>query len=383
MHGFIWFFLLGMAAAYSNTIPTGLDLKLMKAVTTKLNKNEAISPFVMSSLMTQVLVGARGVTMREMIPVLGVKPPVPWSFLPAYRSAIDYLSTGSSSVTTRVFNRIYVKKRFSLKRSFRRILTRYYRAGVRRFSSPASAAKEINTDVAKVTNNLIKDLVTPGALQNSRVVLVSALYFKGLWKNKFDPRRTSPQSFFTTAGAIQVPMMHLGARVLPYTYKAGSYDAIALPYKDEDYSMVLIRPLSKDTASVRHLRDSLNSMDIARLVSQMQPKNLAVSMPRFKIKTEYKDLETTFKNLGIRTLFTSRADLRGMAYTPLQVNKIILKVLIDVDEKGTEAAGAGAVVVGITSLPPQFILDRPFFAIVWNKKHNMNLFTAYVGSPSS
>nr|QTP96555.1 adult cement protein 12 [Chelonibia testudinaria] len=371
-----WIMLAIIITTDSCSIPTGLDLKLMKTVTTGLAKNQAISPFVMSSLMTQVWLGARGATRREMTPVLGLSRSAPRDFLRAYRSAINYIATGSSKVITGVFNRMYIRRGFSIKPTFKRLLTIYYRASARTFSSASQAAREINTDVAAVTRDRIKKLVTVSQMRLSELALVSALYFKGVWKYTFSP--ATKVSFLTERGEKQVDMMTLKKTELPYAYM-GKYDALLLPYTDENYGMLLIRPLGRSMKTVKALRDSIDSLNVAGIIRKMYVTKVTVSMPRFKIETDYK-LEGAMKSLGIKKIFYPNADFSGIARGPLFVGHIIHKVFIEVNEKGTEAAGAGAVIFTRSS-PVHFNADRPFFAVVYNKKHNINLFSAFIGSP--
>ena len=103
-------------------------------------------------------------------------------------------------------------------------------------------------------------------------------------------------------------------------------------------------------------------------------------MPRFKIETSYDQLETVFPKLGIKEVFTRAADLGNMVNSKLYVGKIIHKAFIEVTAEGTEAAGAGAIITYGSARPVSFTLDRPFFAIVWNRRRRINMFTTYVTS---
>ncbi|XP_043208302.1 serpin B6-like [Amphibalanus amphitrite] len=365
----------------------GLDLKLLKAVTSDLSANRPVSPFVMSTLLSQVWLGARGVTRSEMTPVLGVRPNAPDSFLPSYKSAITYLSTTSANVNTSVFNGIYVKDDTTVKQSFADDLQTYYGAEVNKFSTAKEAADDINAAVAQTTNNLIRDLVSEGGLQGVKMVLVSALYFKALWLDEFPDMNTKQEDFLTNSGIKQVPMMKLKQKYMNYVKIAGKFDAISLPYRDTDYSMVILRPLSRSMSAVQTMLNSLDSVDLAQLTSQMQSKVCDVHMPRFEMKAKYDNLKGEFQSMGMNRVFSNMADLSGISTTSLKVDQIILEVFMNVTEVGTEAAGAAAITIGVTSviIPPptevEFILDRPFIAVVWNSKHKMSLFEAYVGNP--
>ncbi|XP_037090089.1 serpin B9-like [Pollicipes pollicipes] len=369
--------LLIVVALAGAKVPDGLDLKLLKALTTDLSKNQAIAPFVMSTLVTQVWLGAVGDARNEIASVLDIRTEEEQLVI-SYNRAIRSLSDSPSSVTTGVFNRIYIRRGFNINPVFKDILQYYYRSDVKNILSATQAADEINTDVAKATRNRIKDLVSADALQEAVMVLVSALYFKGLWLTPFD--KTVKEPFLTASGDKEVDMMKLFTRV-PYV-KMSSFDAIALPYKDKNYVMLILRPLTRNMAAVSRLRDSLDSLDVADIMKRLRSLSVQISMPRFKITASY-ELQETMSQLGIRTLFTAKADLFTIADGPLTVSNIIHKVFIEVTEKGTEAAGAGAVTIVSTSIRPppiQFTADRPFFAIVWNKRHMINMFSVYMAS---
>ncbi|XP_043208304.1 leukocyte elastase inhibitor-like isoform X1 [Amphibalanus amphitrite] len=372
--GFSWMLATLSPMLGPGLVPRDLDLKLLKELTTDLGKNEAISPFVMSTLMTQVWLAANGTTRDEMTSALGIKGD---AFLLGYQSAIADLKFGQSSATTKVFNGIYAKKGFSIKPNYVCTLDAYYSSKVEQFSSAKEGANAINTAVANTTNNLIPELVTPASLEGASFALVSALYFKGQWYEKFN--NTDPENFLTSSGEKTVDMMRLKSD-LPYM-KTSSYDCVSLQYSNCDYSMLLLRPLNRSMEAVQALRDSLDKMDVQSIANQLRETSVEVKMPRFRIETKYDELEKVFPNLGIKQVFSADADLSNMASEKLQVEKVVHKVVIEVNEEGTVAAGAGAVVAYTASLPVSFILDRPFFAIVWNWRHMVNMFTAYVGSP--
>ena len=311
----------------------------------------------------------------QMSPILGVSDD---SFLSSYQSAIQSLASSTSTVNTKVFNGLYLAAGTTVRANYSQVLSTYYSSSVQTFSSPASGAQSINSAVATATNNLIPDLVSASALTNAVLVLVSALYFKGDWKTEFNASLTKQEQFLTSSGYRTVNMMKLNTEVL---YRdMGSYDVISLPYKDSDYSMVILRPAAQTMASVQSLIDSLDSLDIGNISGQLTNRTVHVALPRFSISAEYGSLETALQSLGIQQLFTS-ADLGNMLHASLSVDKVIHKVKMEVTEQGTQAAGAGALISYGGPMPVWFTLDRPFVAVVWNKQHSINMFTAYVASP--
>ncbi|XP_037088783.1 serine protease inhibitor 42Dd-like, partial [Pollicipes pollicipes] len=337
-------------------------------------RNQAIAPFAMSTLMTQVWLGARGDTRHEMTTVLDIKTGAGSSFLTCYKIAISDFADGPGNITNVVFNRIYIEKRFSINSGFKNVLQEYFHAVVKKFSCTGQAANEINTGVAKATGNRIQNLASESAMR-FKLVLLSAVYFKGLWLTPFEMTVKGP--FLTASGNKQVDMMKLFTRV-PYA-KMSDFDAISLPYTDENYVMLILRPLTRNMAAVSRLKHSLDILDVAVIMRRLRSSSVQITMPRFKIRAGG-FLNRTMSQLGIRKVFTREADLSNIADKFLAVGLIIHKVFIEVTEKGTEAAGAGAV-TDVLPRPVQFMADRPFFAIVWNKKHDINLFSAYVASP--
>ena len=327
------------------------------------------------------------ISVLQLTPVLGVKEAASVSLLFSYKSAISYLSATSKNLNTSVFNGIYVKHDASVRQSFADSLKTYYGAKVSKFSTAKEAATDINAAVAEATRNLIKDLVSEDELQEARMVLVSALYFKAFWLHEFPAWNTRKEDFFTINGIKQVQMMKLMGKDLPYVEIPGKFDAISFPYREKDFSMILLRPLSQSMSAVQTMLNSLSSVDLTQLMSDMESIRCHVHMPRFQIKTKYENLRAIFQSMGVKRVFTNKADLSGMSSESLKIDKIILEVFMNVTEVGTEAAGAGAVTTvgtGYVDPPPtvvHFVLDRPFVAIVWNVKHKLSLFEAYVGSP--
>ena len=324
-----------------------------------------------------------------MTPVLGMRPNAPTVFLSSYKSAISYLSSNSANTNTSVFYGLYIQEDFSVKQSFADKLKTYYNVEVHKFSNSKKAAEDINTAVAETTNNLINDIVSEKDLEKAELVLVSALYFKAAWLNQFSAVDSKPKDFLTSRGYKKVQMMSLKGEYLPYIKIAGKFDAISLTYKDTDYSMIALRPLSQSMSAVQTMLNALSSVDLAQLTSDMRTTRCNVQMPRFEIRKKYLNLKSVFQSMGVKRVFSDKSDLSGMAFEPLKIDKIILEVFMNVTEAGTEAAAAAVILITTTITswrppPPKplnFHLDRPFVAVVWNSKHNMSLFEAYVGSP--
>ncbi|XP_043192779.1 leukocyte elastase inhibitor A-like isoform X1 [Amphibalanus amphitrite] len=366
------------------SVPTALDLPLLQELVADPAENQAVSPFVMSSLMTQVCLGAGGTTRDEMMPILGLEDPetgAELDYLSGYQSAIEHLSSNTTNITVATFNGMYVRPGFSVRPSYRSTLRRVYGSDALSITSPEETAREINAAVAEVTRGKIAELVAANQLQGVDLVLVSALYFKALWQRPFvaDDR---PTPFLTAEGERRLTMMSLPDPTSLLYANLTQFEAVALPYSDPEYSLLLLRPAERSMESVQTLLDMLDTLDMADIYSQMYEISMHVTMPKFKIETDY-SLTEPLTALGIQEIFSQGADFSQMTdERGVFVSDIIHKVFIEVTEEGTEAAGAGAVFF-TRSMPMNFIVDRPFVAVVYNRPLGLNLFSAYVASPES
>ncbi|KAF0303434.1 Serine proteinase inhibitor 2.4 [Amphibalanus amphitrite] len=331
-------------------IPDGLGLRLLAQLTPDLSQNQAISPFVISSLLTQIWLAAAGKTRKE-----------------------------TNGAETGVMNQIYVRKGVSASSSFAQLVRIIYNCTIRQFASSSQAAAEINAEVARVTWGRIQQLVDSTSLEGLSVALVSALYFKDQWQWAFE--RRPELNFVTASGLKKVAMMEM-RKELRYT-RFDTFDAVEIPYKDNRHCMLLLRPLGRNMTAVGELKSKLDSLQPREILESMSTRDTIVTMPPLKLETTY-SLRGALSRLGIRKLFTARAELPRFSGVAITASDLYHKVFLEVNEKGTEAAAAGAVILARSASrdqPVLFYLDRPFFAIVFNKRYNCNVFSAYVASP--
>ncbi|XP_043231218.1 antichymotrypsin-2-like [Amphibalanus amphitrite] len=364
-------------------IPDGLGLRLLAQLTPDLSQNQAISPFVISSLLTQMWLAAAGQTRKEIAKALGLKgsnkTAIAYNFLPSYRDAIEDFSSQTNGAETGVMNQIYVRKGVSASSSFAQLVRIIYNCTIRQFASSSQAAAEINAEVARVTWGRIQQLVDSTSLEGLSVALVSALYFKDQWQWAF--KRRPELNFVTASGLKKVAMMEM-RKELRYT-RFDTFDAVEIPYKDNRHCMLLLRPLGKNMTAVSELRSKLDSLQPREILESMSTRDTVVTMPPLKLETTY-SLRGALSRLGIRKLFTAGAELPMFSGMAITASDLYHKVFLEVNEKGTEAAAAGAVILARSASrdqPVLFYLDRPFFAIVFNKRYNFNVFSAYVASP--
>lgn len=191
-------------------------------------------------------------------------------------------------ITLDVANNIYVKQGYQIKNSFKDIATKKFHSGIEaiNFADNVASANTINRWVEQKTNDKIKDLISSDALSDdTRLVLVNAIYFKGNWQNKFNKALTAPGSFFVNENdSVDVQYMHVKAH-----FKFGYFEdldatAIELPYVDSNVSFIVVLPNKRDGLSL--LEAKMKEYDITKLTQQLYRQEVEVTLPKFKIEYE-------------------------------------------------------------------------------------------------
>lgn len=248
-------------------------------------------------------------------------------------------------------------------------------------NSPDTARTVINRWVSLNTAFKINHLLPPNAITAlTRLVLTNAIYFKADWQAPFEKAYTRDRPFFLPDGSpVAVPFME---QVHHFNYYAveGDVAAIELPYQGETVSMLVLLPAE---GTFHHFESSLDKTRIDTIVSGLEEREVHLSFPAFSFEWGA-SLVTLFKQLGMTDAF-AHADFSGInGETNLYISDIFHKAFISVDEKGTEAAAATAVIVGETAVPgPDVILtvDHPFVLLIREKTTGTILFLGRVTDP--
>jgi len=263
-----------------------------------------------------------------------------------------------------------------------------YGAGLREvdFKTATEPARlTINKWVEEQTNEKIKDLLPQGTVKpTTRLVLTNAIYFKGDWADQFDKKLTTDAPFKLSAGkSVQVPLMH---RKGDYGYaETKKAKMLRLPYAGKDLSMLVFLP--KRGFDLGPLVKVLAKADLDKAVKGLRTQEVDVFIPRFKMTSKFSLAETLTK-MGMVDAFSDKAaDFSGMnGQKDLFISAVVHKAFVDVNEKGTEAAAATGVVVGITSVPLKpkvFRADRPFVFMIRHDKTGAILFLGRVMNPKA
>lgn len=353
--------------------------------------NLVFSPYSIMMALAMARAGARGVNAAEMDAVLHAPKPTPQSLdsgLNALNSHIASVCTeqsgdGSERPRLDVANSLWAQRGFAIEPKFLETLATYYGAGlniVDFMNAPESARQEINRWVSKRTNEKIPELLAKGVITPlTALVLANALYLKATWEFPFNPKSTKPDLFTTDSGkTITVPMMTGPGADLGYLSRDDCF-AVDLPYVGHQLAMAVIVPTR---TRLIEWEASLTGTALTQLLTGFSQVRAQVRMPSWTFRLPA-DLGDILKSLGMSTAFTGNADFTGITrQTRLQISKVVHETFISVDEKGTEAASATAVIIDRTSLPMTLTIDRPFLYVIHDLAYGTPLFVGKVGDPT-
>ncbi|MFW6055779.1 MAG: serpin family protein [Chloroflexota bacterium] len=284
-----------------------------------------------------------------------------------------------------VVNAIWGQKGYSFLSDYLDTLAVNYGAGLRVLDfeqAPEESRVVINDWVEEQTEDRIQDLIPQGAIDAlTRLVLTNAVYFNAAWESQFEERDTNDGDFHLLDGnVVEVPMMKQTAWFRHADYE--DYAAIELPYDGGELSMVVLMP---DEGKFEEFEESLDFSVVQTAIDGLSGSRVVLTMPRFGMETSF-NLKDALSTLGMGTAFEpDAADFSGMDGTQdLYITDVVHKAFVEVDEAGTEAAAATAVVVGATSAPTEpveFTIDRPFVFLIRDIQTGSILFLGRVVNP--
>ena len=295
----------------------------------------------------------------------------------------EYLDESAQPLEFNNANSLWLQEDFEVNQIFIDQLKVNYNAGLQLvdFSKPEEARQAINLWIAAQTNDKIKDMLPEGVLNElTRMVIVNAIYFKAAWSHQFDETNTQKLPFHLLDGSEkEVEMMNTS-----FTGKAtsnDSYQAVSLPYEGGNYAMAAIMPFGNFYDFEQKLGDNLD--DIFEALAGNASIN--ISLPKFKTESSIA-LADQLKALGMSKVFDAgEADLSKIdGKKDLYVSDVLHKAIIEVNEKGTEAAASTVISVGTTSLPAQSYelnFDHLFIYVIYETTTNAIIFMGRVVEP--
>jgi serpin B len=355
--------------------------------------NLVLSPYSVFVALAMTRNGARGTTAEEMDAVL--HSPGPGRLDPGTNALTAHVATraGRRRGADRAEGRVGIAVASSLwgqqgtawRREFLDALAQEYGTGMHLVdyrTDAERARRRINAWTSEHTDGKILDLVPEGALYGlTRLVLVNAIHFKAPWEEPFESGTTTRPFRLLDGGRVDVELMSQAFRRADYAEGDG-WVAARLPYLGRELAMALVVP--DDLAA---FEEGLDGGSLADLLGSLRPVGpVQVDMPRWDFRSRVA-LKDTLQALGMPTAFEEhRADFTGMTTDQqLLIDQVLHEALVVVDEKGTEAAAATAVVIRTLSAPARpprsVVADRPYLFVIHDVATATPLFIGRVTDP--
>jgi len=349
------------------------------------------SPYSISLALAMTYAGARGETEKQMADTLRFILPQD-SLHPAFNSLDAELAgrgegaggKDEDGFRLNIVNAIWGQQDYEFRSEFLDALAENYGAGLRVLDfmkEPEESRITINKWVSEQTEGRIEDLIPQGTIDAlTRLILTNAIYFNAAWQYPFSEEATSDGTFHLLDGEqITVPMMR---QTESFGYADGDdYQAVELPYDGQELAMVILLP---EDGQFEGFEDSLNYEMVNKIIAKLESQQVNLTMPKFEFKTEF-SLVKALTAMGMPVAFSANADFSGMTGNrDLAIDEVIHKSFVSVDEAGTEAAAATAVIMKLTAMPEtpvKVTLDRPFIFLIRDIQTGAILFVGRVMNP--
>jgi len=359
----------------------------------KEDDNTFYSPYSISLALAMTYAGARGETAQQMADTL--------HFIlsqdrlhPAFNSLdieLDKRGQGAQGkdgdgFRLNIVNAIWGQKDYEFLTTFLDTLAENYGAGLRLLdfiSAPDESRLTINNWVGDQTEGRIEDLIPQGLINElTRLVLTNAIYFNAAWQYPFNEDMTGDGPFYLLdGGEVAVPMMRQ-TESFGYAEDDG-YQAVELKYDGGELSMVILLP---QLDQFEAFEGSLDTQQVDGIIGRLEHRQVALTMPQFEFESSF-SLRETLAMMGMPVAFSGGADFSGMTGNrDLFIADVVHKAFVSVDEAGTEAAAATAVVMQLTAvpgMPVEVTIEHPFIFLIRDIETGTILFVGHVVNSSA
>lgn len=338
------------------------------------DKNIFISPISISTALSMTYQGAEGSTREAMAKALGYSNIDIDILNENYKTLLQRLSKIDKKIKLDMANSIWIREGEYIKEDFLSVNKEFFHALIKELDfSKDDAADIINNWISDATNKKITEMIEPPIAPDTLMYLINAIYFKGEWTKKFDKENTYSADFHAENGSTQnIMMMTLNGEI---EYGRGDdFQAVRLPYGNGDTAMYCILP--EAGTPINDFIETLNIEKWNNIKSTIQKQeDVILNMPRFKMEYGIKHLKDSLSALGMEEAFSDKANFSGIR-NGVYIHEVLHKAIIEVNEEGSEAAGATVVEMRVTSAvePIIFSADRPFVFIIADDKTGTILF---------
>ncbi|MEM6842936.1 MAG: serpin family protein [Bacteroidota bacterium] len=365
------------------------SIDLFKAIQQqKPDENIFISPLSVDIALHMTVNGASGETKEVMKETLGVADLGDEEVNDAAKSLTEQLLNMDQRVALAIANSIWFKDKYTLQDGFDELIRKYYDGRIEGLNFDNPASKDIiNSWVEDQTQGKIKNLIEQ-INPLDVMFLINAIYFKADWQYQFNASATQDEPFYLTDGSeVSVPMMSNEGTKLRLNYQPDGTQLLEIPYGNGQFSMIILLPAAESTVS--NLINDLSTETLNAWIAEADTLTTHLMLPKFK--TEFKlKLNETLVGMGMKLPFTEDANFDGLFNElpgeELYIDRVIHQSFIEVNEEGSEAAAATAVVIsqlsaGAEPQPRVIRVDRPFAYFIHEKHTNAILFAGTMLNP--
>ncbi|XP_075048175.1 alpha-1-antitrypsin-like [Mixophyes fleayi] len=342
--------------------------------------NIFLSPVSISAALSMLSLGAKSQTNTQILEGLGFNT----SVIPdedihkGFKQLLKIHNRHNKDQQLSTVNALFVDKEIPLFEKFSEDIKKSFQfeAISTDFQNSEEAKNQINSYVEKKTKGLIKDLLD-SLDQQTKLVLLNTIYFSGTWENAFNKNFTREEDFHVDENTIvKVPMMtREGEYRVAFVPESGCV-VVDVPYKGNT-SAIFILP---DAGKLHDVENALQNVSLQTWTKLMKPMRIILSIPKISVSTT-RDLKKDLCQMGIKDVFSDRADLSGITGASLRVSKAVHKAVLNMGEKGREAPGATRTGTVATNPPPTAVFNRPFLFIMVDKNSSCLVFIAKIMNP--
>lgn len=352
----------------------------------KQNENYIFSPASITSAMAMTYSGAKNNTFKEIGDVFYFNKDIN-EFNKDFSKLTEFNLIERSNLQFSNANSIWFEESLELNKQFLEVNKQFYSGSAYQenfITEPEKARNNINSWVEDKTNNKIKNLLKPSAITNeTRLVLVNALYFKGPWDKQFNEKNNTIDDFQIRPEVFN-KVTFMNTTLSTWYYEDKYAQIVDIPYSDSKFSLMIIMP--KSFFKLRRFENKIFNYEYyMNYNANKVRKGVKLSIPKFDIESDF-DLNETLIKMGVKDAFSGSADFSGItSKEQLVISNVIHKAKIIVNEEGTEAAAATAVIMRKTSMlldEVKFKVNKPFIYILRNNENNCIYFFGKVVSPN-
>lgn len=365
---------------------TAFSFSLYKKISKGEKSNIFFSPLSLSSSFAIPYTGARNLTKTQLKSVFHYDNDQAKN-LEDYTSLLNNLETTAEDPTQfDIVNNLWLNNGFPLKEGFKQAMQGNLQANFQYVdfsNNKEDAVREINNSIAEQTQQSIRNLLSPKDINAmTKFVVTNALYFKGNWKTKFDQELTASHDFFLSDEDKFVSTLFMTKKMSGHGYyEDHQVQVVELPYEGNRFSMLVILP--RDVAGLKRVESSLSYKTYKKWLKNMSKQSVLVTLPKFKLTQKYK-MRRYFRNMDCTIPFMDHADFTGMTKQQVKLSEVIQKAHIAVDEEGTVASAATAIMgmqKGIEVSSKYFKADHPFLFLIKDNKTDVILFMGRMMHP--